>query len=201
MPQKPVPKKPAQDHRLDANGPFTLSPIAVARTPYQERYGIPNQAATLRGTRDGVAAEGRIELLPHIPDAALSNFEGFDYAWVIFVFHLNRGWGPKVRPPRAPHLEVGVLSTRAPHRPNPLGLSALKIERAEPRALVVRGIDLVDGTPILDIKPYIPYADAFPEARAGWVDEVVPEGPKERERTGDWTPGEEAGAGAAEPAD
>lgn len=181
-----MPKKPPQDHRQGGEARYTFAPIAIARTPYQERYGIPNQAATLRGARDGTFAEARIELLPHIPDAALEDFLGFDYAWVIFVFHLNRGWGPKVRPPRAPEREVGVLSTRAPHRPNPIGLSALRIERVEPRALVVRGIDLIDGTPILDIKPYIPYADAFPEARAGWVDEVVPDGTEERARTGDW---------------
>ncbi len=193
-----MPKKPPQDHRQGGEDRYAFAPIAIARTPYQERYGIPNQAATLRGARDGTFAEARIELLPHIPDAALEDFLGFDYAWVIFVFHLNRGWGPKVRPPRAPEREVGVLSTRAPHRPNPIGLSALRIERIEPRALVVRGIDLIDGTPILDIKPYIPYADAFPDARAGWVDEVVPDGTDERARTGDWAPPTDPAGGDAD---
>jgi len=181
-----VPKKAPQDHRLPAEGAIAMSPIAMARTPYLERYGIPNQASTLRGTRDGLPAVGRIELLPHLPDAVLEGLEGFDYVWVIFAFHLNKGWGPKVRPPRSPDREVGVLATRAPHRPNPIGLSAVRVQSVEKRALIVLGIDLIDGTPVLDLKPYVPYADAFPDARAGWVDEVVPEGTAERDRTGDW---------------
>jgi tRNA-Thr(GGU) m(6)t(6)A37 methyltransferase TsaA len=165
---------------------FTIEPIAVARTPYGERFGAPNQAATVRGTRNGEAATGRIELLPHVPDGTLEGLSGFDYAWVIFVFHLNQGWGPKVRPPRAPHLSLGVLATRAPHRPSRLGLSALAIESVQARALVVRGIDLVDGTPVLDIKPYVPYADAFPAARAGWLDDVAEAPDEERGRRDEW---------------
>lgn len=182
-----VPKKPPQDHRTEAPAGLTLTPIAVARTPYAERYGVPNQAATVRGAKDGQLAEGRLELLPHIPDVVLSGLAGFDYVWVIFQFHLNHGWGPMVRPPRAPDREFGVLATRAPHRPNPLGLSALRVVGVEPRAVIVRGIDIIDGTPILDLKPYVPYADAFPDARAGWLDEVLPHGTAERERAGDWT--------------
>lgn len=170
---------------------FAIEPIAIARTPYGERFGVPNQAATVRGTRDAAPAIGRIELLPHVPDGVLEGLDGFDYAWVIFVFHLNHGWGPKVRPPRAPHLSLGVLATRAPHRPSRLGLSALAIEAVEPRALVVRGVDLVDGTPVLDIKPYVPYADAFPDARAGWVDAVALPTAEERAAPEGWDDGDE----------
>ena len=165
---------------------FTIEPVAVARTPYGERFGVPNQAASVRGTREGAPVVGRIELLPHVPDGVLEGLEGFERAWVIFVFHLNHGWGPKVRPPRAPHRSLGVFATRAPHRPSRLGLSALAIEAVEPRALVVRGIDLVDGTPVLDIKPYVPYADAFPGARGGWVDETIPSVEAERSDPTGW---------------
>ena len=75
-----------------------------------------------------------------------------------------------MKPPRDPKVQHGVLATRSPHRPNPIGLSALRIARVVGRVIEVSGLDLLDGTPILDLKPYVPYADAFPEARAGWVD-------------------------------
>lgn len=179
-------KKPPQDHRRSAETAFTIEPIAVARTPYAERFGIPNQASTVRGTRDGVAGEGTIELLPHVPDGVLTGLSGFDYVWVIFVFHLNQGWGPIVRPPRAPDLSLGVLATRAPHRPNRLGLSALAVTEVGPRHVKVRGVDLVDGTPIVDLKPYVPYADAFPGARAGWVDGVASDADRERVEQEPW---------------
>lgn len=86
--------------------------------------------------------------------------------------HLNTGWRPKVRPPRGPRVRHGVFATRAPHRPAPVSLSALKLVSVDEDALelTVQGLDLLDGTPVLDVKPYVPYADAFPAARAGWVD-------------------------------
>jgi tRNA-Thr(GGU) m(6)t(6)A37 methyltransferase TsaA len=151
---------------------FAMRPIAIARTPYKERYGTPHQSTTTRGTREGVPADGTIELLEHVPVEALRGLEGFDYVWVIYVFHMNEGWSPLVRPPRGPRTKRGVLATRAPHRPNPIGLSAVQLVGVEGRSLRVRALDLLDGTPVLDLKPYVPYADAFPQARAGWVDEI-----------------------------
>lgn len=167
-------KKPPQDHTSAraADETYAFRPIAVARSPYKERFGAPHQAAAVRGTRARSDAEGHIELLPHVPLEALLHLDGFDYVWAIYVFHLNRGWRPLVRPPRTPDTAHGVLATRAPHRPAAIGLSALRLVRIEGRVLHVRGIDLLDGTPVLDLKPYLPYADAFPEARAGWVDEA-----------------------------
>lgn len=149
-----------------------MVPIAIAHTPYKERFGTPHQATTTRGTRDGAPADAVIELLPHVPLDALRALEGFERIWLIYVFHMNEGWSALVTPPRGPRIKRGVLATRSPHRPAPIGLSAVELVSIEERLLHVRGIDLLDGTPILDIKPYIPYADAFPGARAGWVDEV-----------------------------
>ncbi|MEP6511355.1 MAG: SAM-dependent methyltransferase, partial [Dokdonella sp.] len=88
-----------------------------------------------------------------------------------FVFHRSEGWKAEVRPPRG-GAKRSVLATRSPHRPNAIGLSAVELVAVEERALRVRGVDLLDGTPILDIKPYVPYADAFGHSRAGWIDEI-----------------------------
>jgi tRNA-Thr(GGU) m(6)t(6)A37 methyltransferase TsaA len=149
-----------------------MAPIAIAHTPYKERFGTPHQATTARGTREGAPVSATIELLPHIPLDALRSLDGFERIWLVYVFHMNEGWSALVRPPRGPRIKRGVLATRSPHRPCPIGLSTVQLVSIEERMLHVRGIDLLDGTPILDIKPYIPYADAFPNARAGWVDEV-----------------------------
>lgn len=167
--------RPPQDHTSafgDAGAPFAMAPIAIARTPYKERFGTPHQATTVRGTRDGAEAEARIELLPHVPIEALRSLDGFERIWVIYVFHMNEGWSALVRPPRGPRVKRGVFATRSPHRPCPIGLSAVRLLGVEGRVLRVQGVDLLDGTPVLDIKPYVPYADAFPDTRAGWVDEV-----------------------------
>jgi tRNA-Thr(GGU) m(6)t(6)A37 methyltransferase TsaA len=147
----------------------TLRPMAVVRSPYKERYGTPRQASVLDpGERE--PQEGIIELLDWVPAPALKDLDGFDYIWVIALLHLNESWKPVLSPPRDPSRQGrGVLATRAPHRPNFLGLSALQLLRVQGREIHVRGLDLLDGTPVLDVKPYVPYADAFPEAGAGWV--------------------------------
>jgi len=181
-------KKPPQDHTT-ARAPestYAFAPIAIARSPYRERFGAPHQAATIRGTRTHEGAIGSIELLPHVPIETLLHLDGFDYVWAVYVFHLNRGYRATVRPPRTPEVAHGVLATRAPHRPNPIGLSALRLERIEGRVLSVRGIDLLDGTPVLDLKPYLAYADAFPDARAGWVDAAGGSPDREREADEPW---------------
>jgi tRNA (adenine37-N6)-methyltransferase len=103
---------------------------------------------------------------------ALEGLASWEYVWVLFVFHKNvedgRGWRPKVLPPRSA-AKRGVFATRSPYRPNPLGLSAAKIDRIEGCVVHVHEIDLLDGTPVLDLKPYVAYADARPQARAGWL--------------------------------
>ena len=146
-----------------------IRPIAFFRSPVTGKFGVPRQS--------GIAPDlkGEVCLVPPYdnPDA-LRGLEGFDYIWLIWEFSLN---GPSenltVRPPRLGGNErVGVFASRSPFRPNPLGLSCVKIERVEPQKGIIHvlGADLADGTPIYDIKPYLAYADSYPDARGGFVD-------------------------------
>lgn len=153
---------------------LTLRPIGVIRTPYVDRYDAPRQP--------GVAAEGRegvIELVGGMNlEQAVEDLAGFERIWVIAWFHRNVHWRTRVLPPRGGRAKRSVFATRSPHRPNPLGLSVLRLLEVRGRTLRVADVDLLDGTPVLDIKPYVPYADAFPGSRAGWLDAV------EREEAG-----------------
>jgi tRNA (adenine37-N6)-methyltransferase len=151
---------PRDGHRAAAQrARLTLEPIGYAHTGarHQGRRAARQPQAARR------ALPGRIELLPgrHF-DHALDDLAGWDYVWVVFWFHLNPSWRPKVLPPRSTSGRKGVFSTRSPHRPNPIGLSALRLERIEGLTLHLLDVDLVDGTPVLDIKPYVPYTDAHP---------------------------------------
>ncbi len=106
-------------------------------------------------------------------ETALEELAGFSRIWVVFVFDRNGDqWHPKVQPPRHTDHKIGVFATRSPYRPNPIGLSCVELLEVRGRTLFVKGHDLLDGTPILDIKPYLPYADAFPDARAGWTESL-----------------------------
>jgi tRNA-Thr(GGU) m(6)t(6)A37 methyltransferase TsaA len=100
---------------------------------------------------------------------AIEDLAGWERIWVIFWFDRNTGWRPKVQPPRAARGRKGVLATRSPHRPNPLGLSVLRLDRVEGLRLYVRDVDMLDGTPVLDIKPYVAYTDAYPQSGSGWL--------------------------------
>ena len=142
---------------------FSVRPIGFVRSPFVEKVEAPRQAVA-EGA-EGVA--GRVEILPE-HEHALSDLEGFDRIWLVFWFHQANGARAKVLPPRSDR-KRGVFATRSPHRPNPIGLSAVRLERIDGLVLHVRDLDLLDGTPVLDIKPYLPYADAFPDARSGWV--------------------------------
>ena len=106
-------------------------------------------------------------------EQALEDLEGFERIWVIYVFHHNNHWKPKVLPPRGSDHKVGVFASRAPYRPNPIGISCVKLVKIVGLKITIEGTDLLDGTPVLDIKPYLPYADAFPESRTGWVAEAT----------------------------
>jgi tRNA-Thr(GGU) m(6)t(6)A37 methyltransferase TsaA len=153
---------------------YLFEPIGVVRSPFAERLDAPRQATAAHGR----GTPGRIEL--HAGrgfEDALEGLDAWEYAWVLFVFHRNveegRGWKPKVQPPRA-EAKTGLFATRSPHRPNPIGMSAVKIERVDGLTVHVRNLDLLDGTPVLDLKPYVAYADAYPEARAGWLEAADP---------------------------
>jgi len=150
---------------------LSFDPIGHVRSPYTDRFGIPRQSGLV------TAGEARLELLPpYAREEAFHGLEGFSHLWLIFVFHtcLGAGWRPSVRPPRlGGRRKVGVFASRAPYRPNPIGLSAVEylgLERdARGLALRLGGADLLDGTPVLDIKPYVPYADALPHASGGFA--------------------------------
>jgi tRNA-Thr(GGU) m(6)t(6)A37 methyltransferase TsaA len=148
---------------------LSLEPIGVLRCQQQTRVEAPRQPAA------ATHLEGVIELLPgrHY-EHALEDLQGWERLWVIFWFHRNTGWRPKVLPPRSDSGRKGVFSTRSPHRPNPLGLSVLRLSHVEGLNVHVRDVDLLDGTPILDIKPYVPYSDAFPASGQGWLQPADP---------------------------
>ncbi|MCW5835130.1 MAG: tRNA (N6-threonylcarbamoyladenosine(37)-N6)-methyltransferase TrmO [Labilithrix sp.] len=141
---------------------LVVRPVGFVRSPFREKVEAPRQ-----GTAPGGAA-GTVELLPEYQDA-LEDLGGFDRIWLLFWFDRAEGWRPKVLPPRSQE-KRGVFATRSPHRPNAIGMTAARLDRVDGLVLHVRDLDLVDGTPVLDIKPYIPYADAFPEARSGWLE-------------------------------
>jgi tRNA-Thr(GGU) m(6)t(6)A37 methyltransferase TsaA len=152
-------------------GPFSFEPIGWVSSPYQRRFGTPQQAAAVDSQLEAV-----LELdARRIPPEALRDLEGVERLWVLSFLHRSGTWGPLVRPPRGPRVRRSLFATRSPDRPNPIGLSAVELLRVDGLELHVRGVDLLDGTPILDLKPYVPYADAFPGARAGWIDEIAPD--------------------------
>ncbi len=148
---------------------LTVRPIGYVRADAKTRIEAPRQPGAAADLR------GRIELLPGRNfEHALEDLEGWDLIWVVFWFHQNKGWRPKVLPPRSTSGRKGVFATRAPYRPNPIGLSALKLRGIAGLTLHVEGVDMLDGTPVLDIKPYVPYTDAHPAARSGWLDDSGP---------------------------
>ncbi len=149
-----------------------MEPVAHIRSDFSSKFGVPRQAGLVEELRSAVVFEP-----PYRIAEALRGIEGFSHLWLIWEFSENRGkaWSPTVRPPRlGGNRRLGVFATRSPFRPNPIGLSCVKLEGVDwdtPEGPVLRvaGGDLVDGTPIFDIKPYIPYADCRPEATGGFA--------------------------------
>lgn len=148
----------------------TLHPIGTVQSPYTQKFGIPRQPQLVP------AAQITLILNPEFTADSVRGLDGFDYIWLQFLFHdaISEGWAQMVRPPRlGGKQKMGVFATRSPHRPNHIGLSLLRLNRIDTAGNRVRihcqGGDLLDGTPILDIKPYIPFAEAHPQARAGFV--------------------------------
>ena len=149
-----------------------LTPIALIRTEFPAKFGIPRQAGLAEELRGKIVFEPAYRV-----DEALRGLEGFSHIWLIWGFSENRdrGWTPTVRPPRlGGNARLGVFATRSPFRPNGLGLSCVRLlslrkEEGLGTTLLVAGADLMDGTPIYDIKPYLPYADCRPEAGGGFA--------------------------------
>lgn len=153
---------------------FALAQIGTIRSPYKEKFAVPRQP--------GLVSSARGELwlkAPYNQPEAVRGLEAFSHIWVIFIFHhtMEGGWRPTVRPPRlGGNARMGVFATRSTFRPNPLGMSLVKLERIETRGsdviLHLQGLDLVEGTPVVDIKPYLPFAEALPDAQAGFAQQA-----------------------------
>jgi tRNA-Thr(GGU) m(6)t(6)A37 methyltransferase TsaA len=153
-----------------------LDPIGIIHSCFTEKFGVPRQSLMVSEAR------GTIKLGVEFsnPDTVL-HLEEFSHLWVVYLFHKNQNanhtekWSPTISPPRidAPK-KVGVFASRSPHRPNPIGLSVVKLEKINLHAkggieIEVSGVDILDGSPVLDIKPYVPYADIVPDATSGWI--------------------------------
>ena len=143
---------------------LSLDPIGFLRS------SLDTKVEAARQPRAAAGSAARIELLPGRNfEHSLHDLVDWELIWVIFWFHLNPGWRPKVLPPRSTTGRKGVFATRSPHRPNPIGISVVRLERVDGLTLYILDSDMVDGTPVLDLKPYVAYTDAHPEAGSGWL--------------------------------
>ena len=160
---------------------YTLAQIAHIETDFSEKFGIPRQSGLVEELRARIVFEPEFRS----PDA-VRGLDGYDYIWLVWQFSTvvqagqdGTNWRPTVRPPRlGGNTRMGVFATRSPFRPNALGLSSVRLLKVEPNTpqgpvLTVGGADLLDGTPIFDIKPYLPYVDAHPEARGGFTEQTA----------------------------
>lgn len=163
---------PLAPHDPDTLAAWTFSPIGVVISPYRYVHDAPRQGGV------GGTGEAQIVLRRGMQNC-LKDLAGFERIWVLFVFSYARGWRQQVMPPRDTQ-KRGVLATRAPHRPNPIGLTSARVVAVRGREITLADHDLLDGTPVLDVKPYVPYCDAHPGARAGWVDDLPPGGADHR---------------------
>lgn len=152
-----------------------VEPIGIIHSCYKQKFGIPRQPGVV------TAAETVLELLPpYNQENVVRGLEGFSHIWVHFIFHETKdeGWRPTIRPPRlGGRQRMGVFATRSTHRPNPFGLSVVELKQIESGngrlKLHLGAADLLDGTPVIDIKPYLPYADALPHAKGGFALEAL----------------------------
>lgn len=156
---------------------FEFSAIGYVRSPFKTKFAVPRQPGLVS---DAVGVI-KIHDDPNLK-TALRSLSEFSHLWILFIFHEHgaKDWKPSIRPPRlGGSQKVGVLASRSPHRPNPIGMSAVAITKIDLEAeggaeITVSGIDLIEGTPVVDIKPYIPYADSIPTANAGWASAEIP---------------------------
>jgi len=139
--------------------------IGVVRSPFTSHQGTPIQSAF------AADAKGEIVLSPEYVEA-LADLDGFTRIWLVYAFHRAGSYQARVVPYRDTDAR-GLFATRAPSRPNPIGISVLTLERIEENILYVAGIDMLDGTPVLDVKPYVPTFDSFPDGKAGWLDRKI----------------------------
>ena len=156
---------------------FQFKQIGVIHSCYRQKFGIPRQPGLV------TAAEATLELLPpYNQENLVRGLDGFSHIWVHFIFHqtMAEGWRPTIRPPKlGGKRRVGVFATRSTHRPNHMGMSVVQLRGIESGngqlMLHLVGVDILDGTPVIDIKPYLPYADAFPNAESGFAQQFISE--------------------------
>jgi tRNA-Thr(GGU) m(6)t(6)A37 methyltransferase TsaA len=149
---------------------FVCEPIGIIHTGKVVKFDTPHQPS------DGVTEQNIIELYPgRRLGQGLKDLEGFERIWLIWWFDRNPNWRPLVTPPRGPAKRRGVFATRSPHRPSPIGITAVPLIAIEGHRIIVGNTDLLDRTPILDIKPYISAVDSFPDQRQGWLEEIAEE--------------------------
>lgn len=153
-----------------ANSQITLEPLGFIQTPFKQKFAIPRQPRLVP------EAIGKLTLVAPFDNADLfRDIEQFSHVWLLFMFHenLEKGWTPTIRPPRlGGNTRTGVLATRSTFRPNGIGMSAVKLLSVSGKTITVGGVDLLDGTPIIDVKPYIPYSDIIDNANGGFADEA-----------------------------
>lgn len=140
-----------------------LRPIGVIRSPHRSHAGTPIQPAYAEGVEGEVVVDESFA-------TALDDIDGFERIWLLYCLDRAKPWKPRVVPYRDTR-ERGLFATRSPSRPNPIGLSVVRLLVREGNLLRVRGLDILDATPLIDIKPYVPEFDAFPDSKAGWLDE------------------------------
>ncbi len=151
---------------------FTYKPIGFLKSCYPDKFGVPRQSGLVKKAYSQLQIQAEYQ-----PEFSLMGLEGYSHLWLQFVFHLNTSarFHAKVHPPRLEGASMGVFATRSPHRPNPIGLSLVELLEVTGDTLWLAGADLVDGTPILDVKPYLPNIESRPEARGGWSHDVLKE--------------------------
>lgn len=144
-----------------------IEPIGAIHSPFQQKLGIPRQPGLAQ------SVESQIIFHPSLAkEETLRGLETFTHLWVLYLCHKSESWRETIRPPRlGGKKKLGVFATRSPHRPNPIGLSVVKIKSINPdHSITIYGADILDGSPLLDIKPYLSMWDSIPEANNGWVD-------------------------------
>jgi tRNA-Thr(GGU) m(6)t(6)A37 methyltransferase TsaA len=156
---------------------FSIEPIGIIRSCFTEKFGVPRQSMMI-GEARGIL---KLRPDPRFKDA-LRHLENFSHVWIVFIFHqhTDQEWRPLITTPRidAPG-KVGVFASRSPHRPNSIGMSAVKLESIHFDSstgieIHLSGIDLLDGTPVIDLKPYVPYVDSIPHASGAWTETTIP---------------------------
>jgi len=150
---------------------YPFETIGIVHSPFKEKFGTPRQPGLIKQTLFSIEM-----LAPYDCDEAFDGLDNFSHLWISFIFHQNKNkpWSPKVRPPRlGGNQRVGVFASRSPYRPNPIGLSVVELtglRRKQGKLFIdIKGADLIEGTPVVDIKPYVPYADCVVEAKGGYA--------------------------------